>query len=267
MAFRARQSKGVSWAAAAKTEATDVCQRCSPGDTGTVGCGYGKDKDDASWFGGKMSSTAFREQWQCEMLPAVPLSLEIIPTGPCLSNRCFFFFMCFVSFFFFLLFIGVQLIYNVVLVSGVEQSESAIHIHISSLFQMLFPYQSLQSIEQSSLCSTVGPSQLSILYIVMCICQSSRSFKISTCISFTYSLSAFQTAVSRLGPGASESACKPFDRCFSVCYSPLGLVEASPFGSQRQMFGGFVSQVQVLKVGVPSREYEPFPLQREALGL
>ena len=61
MAFRARQSKGVSWAAAAKTEATDVCQRCSPGDTGTVGCGYGKDKDDASWFGGKMSSTAFRE--------------------------------------------------------------------------------------------------------------------------------------------------------------------------------------------------------------
>ena len=30
----------------------------------------------------------------------------------------------------------------------------------------------LQSIEQSSLCYTVGPYQLSILYIVVCICQS-----------------------------------------------------------------------------------------------
>ena len=47
-----------------------------------------------------------------------------------------------------------------------------IHIHISTLFQILFPYRSLQSIEQSSLCYTVGPHQLSILYIVVCICQS-----------------------------------------------------------------------------------------------
>ena len=34
----------------------------------------------------------------------------------------------------FLIFIGVKLIYNVVLVSGVQQSESVIHIHISTLF-------------------------------------------------------------------------------------------------------------------------------------
>ena len=73
---------------------------------------------------------------------------------------------------FYIIFIGVQLIYNVVLVSGVQQSESAIHIHISTLFQILFPYRSLQSIEQSSLCYAVGPYQLSILYIVARIYQS-----------------------------------------------------------------------------------------------
>ena len=44
-------------------------------------------------------------------------------------------------------FIGVQLIYNVVLVSDVQQSDSVIHIHIFIVFQILFPYRSLQSIE------------------------------------------------------------------------------------------------------------------------
>ena len=42
-------------------------------------------------------------------------------------------------------FIFMDLIYNVVLVSVVQQSESV--IHISTLFQILFPYRSLQSIE------------------------------------------------------------------------------------------------------------------------
>ena len=68
--------------------------------------------------------------------------------------------------------IAVQLIYSVVLVSGVQQTESVIHIHISTLFQILFPYRSLQSTELSSLCYTVGSYQLSILYKVVCICQS-----------------------------------------------------------------------------------------------
>ena len=35
---------------------------------------------------------------------------------------------------FFKIFIGVLLIYNVVLVSGVQQSESVIHIDVSTLF-------------------------------------------------------------------------------------------------------------------------------------
>ena len=48
---------------------------------------------------------------------------------------------------FLLIFIGVYLIYNVVLVSSVHQSESVIHLHISTFFSILFPYRSLQSIE------------------------------------------------------------------------------------------------------------------------
>ena len=43
--------------------------------------------------------------------------------------------------------IEVQLIYNVVLVSGIQQSDSVIHIHIPILFQILFPFRLLQNIE------------------------------------------------------------------------------------------------------------------------
>ena len=50
-----------------------------------------------------------------------------------------FFFFCL----FFHVFIGVQLIYNVVLVSGEQQSESVIHRHISTLFLDYFPIQAI----------------------------------------------------------------------------------------------------------------------------
>ena len=43
------------------------------------------------------------------------------------------------------------------IVSGVQQSDSVIRIHLSFLFQTLFPFRLLQSIEQSSPCYTVGP--------------------------------------------------------------------------------------------------------------
>ena len=46
------------------------------------------------------------------------------------------------------------------------------YIYISILFQILFHYRLLQDIEYSSLCHTVGPCWLSILYIVVCICHS-----------------------------------------------------------------------------------------------
>ena len=48
--------------------------------------------------------------------------------------------------FFPLIFIGVELLYNVVSVFAVQQSESAIHTHISPLFWISFPFRSPESI-------------------------------------------------------------------------------------------------------------------------
>ena len=48
---------------------------------------------------------------------------------------------------FLLIFIGVSLFYNVVLVSNVQQSESAIRIHIFPLFWVPFPFRSPQNTE------------------------------------------------------------------------------------------------------------------------
>ena len=52
------------------------------------------------------------------------------------------------------------MINNIVLVSGVKQSDSVIHLHLSILFQAVFPLD-----YYSSLCYTVGPCWLSILNI------------------------------------------------------------------------------------------------------
>ena len=67
-------------------------------------------------------------------------------------------------------FIGVQFLHNAVLVSAVEQSESARWLHIAPLFWIAFPFRSPQSTEQGSLWYSKF-SQLSILYRVVCICQ------------------------------------------------------------------------------------------------
>ena len=56
------------------------------------------------------------------------------------------------------------------LVSGVHQSDS--DIHVSILFQILFPIRLLRNIGPSSLCYTVGPCWLSTLSIAVCTCQS-----------------------------------------------------------------------------------------------
>ena len=64
------------------------------------------------------------------------------------------------------------MINNVMLVSGIQQSDSVIHINVSIHFQILFPFRLLQNTEQSSLCYTVGPCWLSILNIAVCTCQS-----------------------------------------------------------------------------------------------
>ena len=56
-----------------------------------------------------------------------------------------FFLLLFSPFFKFLFYFGLYLTYNVVLVSGLQQSDSVIHVFI--LFQILFPYRLLQSIK------------------------------------------------------------------------------------------------------------------------
>ena len=61
------------------------------------------------------------------------------------------------DFFFFLNFIGIELMCNVVLVSGILESDSVIRIHASVLLQFYYLYRLLQSIEWSSLHSAVGP--------------------------------------------------------------------------------------------------------------
>ena len=57
---------------------------------------------------------------------------------------------------------------NAVLVSGVQQSGSVIHIHVSLLFQIVFHFRLLQNIGQSSLCYTVDLCWLSIFNIAVC---------------------------------------------------------------------------------------------------
>ena len=56
--------------------------------------------------------------------------------------------------------IEVQLIYNVVLISAVQQSDSVIHLNH---FHILFHYSLSQDVEYSSLRYVVGPCYLSIL--------------------------------------------------------------------------------------------------------
>ena len=69
--------------------------------------------------------------------------------------------------FFKVFYIGVKLINNAVLVSGVQQSDSVMYIsiHISIRYQILFPFRLLliHTTEQHSLCYTVGPYWVSIL--------------------------------------------------------------------------------------------------------
>ena len=72
-----------------------------------------------------------------------------------LFTQTYFFFFDYQNFMFLKICIGVQLVYNDMLISGVQQSKSFIHTHISLLFQIVFPCKLIQKIEYSSLCYTV----------------------------------------------------------------------------------------------------------------
>ena len=90
-----------------------------------------------------------------------------------------------------LFFIRVQLLYNIVLVSIVQQNEITVCSHISPLFWISFPFRSPRSTVQNSLCYKAGSHQLSIFYITVYICQSqsTRSSHPPVALLFTSALS------------------------------------------------------------------------------
>ena len=59
---------------------------------------------------------------------------------------------------------------NVLLVSGVQQSDSVTHIHVFILVQILFPLRLLYNIGQRTLCYTVSLCWLSMLNTAVCMC-------------------------------------------------------------------------------------------------
>ena len=62
------------------------------------------------------------------------------------------------------------MIYNVVPISAVQQSDSVIHIY-TFFFNILFHYGLSQDIVYSSLCYTLGPCCSPILNVIICIYQ------------------------------------------------------------------------------------------------
>ena len=72
--------------------------------------------------------------------------------------------------------IGVQLLYDIVLASVVQRSESATWTHLARpLASLSHPSTWLPSTELSSLCHTAASHQLSIRHTVVQLCQSSLS--------------------------------------------------------------------------------------------
>ena len=76
--------------------------------------------------------------------------------------------LCFILNFLFC--IGLELINTVVIVSGEQGRDSAIHIHVPILCQIPLPSGLPHNSEQSCLCYTVGPCWLPILNIALCTC-------------------------------------------------------------------------------------------------
>ena len=79
---------------------------------------------------------------------------------------------------YFLFFIAIELIFSVIFVAGIQQSDSIIYVNIYmyvcayALVHILFHYGLLQDSEYSFLCYTVGLCWLSVKYTIACMCQS-----------------------------------------------------------------------------------------------
>ena len=95
-------------------------------------------------------------------------------------------------------FIEVQLINNVVLVSGVQQSDSVVQIHVSILFQILFPLGLLHNFEQSSLYCAEGPCWLSISNISVGTCF--QPLLMDCCLLFAWKRSLLGCTVLLMSP-------------------------------------------------------------------
>ena len=94
----------------------------------------------------------------------------------CFDGQCINLMVLFweVKSFFFL--IGGKLLYSVVLVSAIQQCKSAIILHLSPPSWIFFPppshsFRSSQSARLGSLCYTETSYQLSVLHMVVYICQ------------------------------------------------------------------------------------------------
>ena len=77
---------------------------------------------------------------------------------------------------------GIQLTSNGVVFSAVQQLESVINIHIFTLFKFFSRVDHYRIIEKSSWCYTVGPYELSILYIVVYMSIPISQFIPSPCL-------------------------------------------------------------------------------------
>ena len=130
-------------------------------------------------------------------LPGFHLPMTVHSTSPCLSaplalaSGFFFVFpkvihcsfsysngtLFYPSFFLYFVLGYSQFTNNVVIVPGGQQRDSAIHTHVSVLFQTPLPSRLPHNIEQSSMCYTIDPSSLSILKIAICFYPDSYSLE------------------------------------------------------------------------------------------
>ena len=71
-----------------------------------------------------------------------------------------------------LFYIGVQPMDSVVIVSGEQQRDSGMHIHVPILLQTPLPSRLPHDVDQGPLCYIAGSCWLSILTITVYTCQS-----------------------------------------------------------------------------------------------
>lgn len=91
-----------------------------------------------------------------------------------------------------------------------------------------------------------------------------RHFKISKWEMFpSHKVQKLQVGVFVLVLGVTQSVCEPFKSRVFIPYSSMVFLNVILVGFQSQTFGGLVSPVQVLRVGVPSMEHKPLTSQEK----